>query len=1305
MNNRIETEYVFVIEQALKNIDEFEKKAGNLQATISKMGNNPSFDNLGKSINSTNQKLLDGSKIYRQVESNAKAYKAEVERLTLAEKALIKAQIEFSNSASYDNAEEKLITVRKRIAEINAGLEETGGQTKKAGGLFSNFGSLAKTALIGAAAFFTVDKLISVEGSIIEATRTYEKYFAVLRNGFQDENKASQSLELIYNFASKTPFSVNELTESFIKLTGRGFVPTEVEMRKLGDLASSQGKQFDQLTEAVLDAASNEYERLKEFGISATTAGDKVTLSFRNQETTIDKFNKGAIKDAILGFGDLKGVAGSMGAVSVTLDGQISNLGDSWEQLLTSLGQSQGFLKDIVSGSINVINTLKEWVSVPIEQKIRGEQTELNMLVNSLQLAAGNEELVGQIRAEISQKYPSFLKLIDLERSTNTSLANALELVNVQYENKIKLAGLDVIAQKNAGSKAKLIQEEGDALQKLIPLIEKAGITESKFLTLNKKQQDAVIKSQIEKQFPQDKILQSGVSKGRYESNKALNTFLDFDKKYKEEENARRGVDALVKKQGKDVLFLEQEKIDKIKTQNELIKKQGLLSEEQLNKAIKAQQKGGKITDGEKRKIEDSKTYYSNQNIIGKGLIDYKNAEFTVPKPTAPKTSTATSEKTHLKNRLDEIESLKKAEQKYKDELSKITLDQENVRLQLMDKESQTYLDKKLQYDQKVIDAENEKYKELYQIELENQILFEELAKRKGEKITEIELDNLKEQSKTKAKDINSNLLDPKNYNNAGATSPQRDLIEAKRDSVVQSYFDGVKKIEEKGIKEQQDRLDVLNSLLGDGIEKQTATIEEKYKKLIEKYKDNLEMVDKLESKKGLEIADLKFVSENKKEDDIYSKSKKVIENRTKPSGVNIRDFEQKKNQDLIDLDVVFYTKKIELQKEYNKNQLTLQAVASGQVSLEAKEQNEEKLKDYQDALDRSNQATQKALALNLLSTKKSLTGWDIVGEVYSKITGKAMKLASDPEVEEAIKESISNSLNSLKDSLSLIHQMQIDSSEARIKTLDDEINSRESKLSNEQERYKQGLANNYESEKLAIDKKKEERSKEIEHKKKLQKEQAVIDNLSIIGTNAVTVADTIGTAVKALKGHSGIPFVGIALGLAAVATIMATVASVTARTKQANRLRYGGKVRGNLHEIDGGVEVGNTGLFVEGNEYVNRREVVSKSPQFFEAINDGSFERLDAMSQRRLLKPFGLNVFDGKNTDAKINSDNLKQYKTAKEKQGLADYHYKKMSLHLGAVAENTSRIPEHQIVADSNGNLLIFNRKGKIIEIIDKK
>lgn len=61
-------------------------------------------------------------------------------------------------------------------------------------------------------------------------------------------------MKLLKEVSSQTPFELDRLTDSYIKLVNRGFKPTKEEITNLGDLASSLGKDFDMLVEALLDA-------------------------------------------------------------------------------------------------------------------------------------------------------------------------------------------------------------------------------------------------------------------------------------------------------------------------------------------------------------------------------------------------------------------------------------------------------------------------------------------------------------------------------------------------------------------------------------------------------------------------------------------------------------------------------------------------------------------------------------------------------------------------------------------------------------------------------------------------------------------------------------------------------------------------------------------------------------------------------------------------------------------------------------------------------------------------------------------
>ena len=150
-------------------------------------------------------------------------------------------------------------------------------QLKGVDSTISSFSSAVTSNLAG---IFSVGAIAGFGKAVISVTSDFEKYNAVLGNSLSSTALASLKIKEIQEFAAKTPFSVNELTASFVKLANSGFKPVGDEMTKLGDLAASTGKTFDQLAEAILDAQTGEFERLKEFGIRAKDAGDKVIFTY-----------------------------------------------------------------------------------------------------------------------------------------------------------------------------------------------------------------------------------------------------------------------------------------------------------------------------------------------------------------------------------------------------------------------------------------------------------------------------------------------------------------------------------------------------------------------------------------------------------------------------------------------------------------------------------------------------------------------------------------------------------------------------------------------------------------------------------------------------------------------------------------------------------------------------------------------------------------------------------------------------------------------------------------------------------------
>jgi hypothetical protein len=231
----------------------------------------------------------------------------------------------------------------RELGKLKKQFDELGDKAKKAGkDAGDSLGGIGQAvSKVGPviAGIFAADKIIGFTKEVIAVTAEFQKLEAVLKNTLGSNSAAQGALTRIKEFAAQTPFSVQELTASFVKLANQGFTPTNAQLRKLGDLASSTGKNFDQLTEAIIDAQTGEFERLKEFGIRASKAGDQVSFTFKGVQTQT-KFTNDAIREYILSLGDLEGVSGSMAAISGTLGGQISNLGDAWDNLLNTIGNN-----------------------------------------------------------------------------------------------------------------------------------------------------------------------------------------------------------------------------------------------------------------------------------------------------------------------------------------------------------------------------------------------------------------------------------------------------------------------------------------------------------------------------------------------------------------------------------------------------------------------------------------------------------------------------------------------------------------------------------------------------------------------------------------------------------------------------------------------------------------------------------------------------------------------------------------------------------------------------------------------------
>lgn len=179
--------------------------------------------------------------------------------------------------------------------------------------------------------------LLAPIAGALKAAADMEKMQVSLKTamgGSAEETK--KAFTVINQFATKTPYELGEVMGAFIKLKNMGLTPSNAALEAYGNTASAMGKNLNDMIEAVADAATGEFERLKEFGIRSSSQGNQVKFTFQGVTTTVKK-NAADIEKYLIKIGQTK-FAGGMEAQSKTLYGQMSTLKDNATMLASKLG-------------------------------------------------------------------------------------------------------------------------------------------------------------------------------------------------------------------------------------------------------------------------------------------------------------------------------------------------------------------------------------------------------------------------------------------------------------------------------------------------------------------------------------------------------------------------------------------------------------------------------------------------------------------------------------------------------------------------------------------------------------------------------------------------------------------------------------------------------------------------------------------------------------------------------------------------------------------------------------------------------
>lgn len=235
---------------------------------------------------------------------------------------VVKLGLEYAQfTGGLDKSEQAALAASKKIQDTFDGMKR--GIAGAAGDIA---GTLASALSLGAAV-----------GKLVQVQREFDVLNASLKTVTGSSAAAEREMAWLKDFARETPFGLAQATQGFVKMKALGLDPTRSALTSFGNTASAMGKDLNQMIEAVADASTGEFERLKEFGIKAKKEGDNVSLTFQGVTTTI-KNSAEEITKYLEDIGNNQ-FGGAMAERAKTLDGAIAGLGDTWDELFRTVNE------------------------------------------------------------------------------------------------------------------------------------------------------------------------------------------------------------------------------------------------------------------------------------------------------------------------------------------------------------------------------------------------------------------------------------------------------------------------------------------------------------------------------------------------------------------------------------------------------------------------------------------------------------------------------------------------------------------------------------------------------------------------------------------------------------------------------------------------------------------------------------------------------------------------------------------------------------------------------------------------------
>lgn len=153
--------------------------------------------------------------------------------------------------------------------DVNGGINNLKALQGQVNTLTGSFSGL-KTAIGAVAGVLAADALTQFVAGAVDATTTFERYQTVLTTFLGSQSAANKELERLQVIANALPQDLQDVADAFIIFQRFGLDATNQGLTEFSNIATASGKSLTQLAEALADALTGEFERLKEFGIKVS---------------------------------------------------------------------------------------------------------------------------------------------------------------------------------------------------------------------------------------------------------------------------------------------------------------------------------------------------------------------------------------------------------------------------------------------------------------------------------------------------------------------------------------------------------------------------------------------------------------------------------------------------------------------------------------------------------------------------------------------------------------------------------------------------------------------------------------------------------------------------------------------------------------------------------------------------------------------------------------------------------------------------------------------------------------------------